>query len=273
MLLLTILCILLTWWIGHCLQLISIHSFARHFVALVAKHRARKSAHTYFNRPISNSSIISQNFQNEPSCFEISPLSLSLSFLSFYPFQQKFGKKIEKTQLKEDRATRGTFSIAALIAFKNCDGRLVINAREQRKFHGIARFSNTKIRFPLLFFFFPSRISNRIEYFHVTAILVSWRDARAIKNYRRFPGNPADSREINASNREFLGKRYFCPNSFQQRFLGVSQGRAAKRRRKEEMEERRRRKCFFFFYFGDRLLMDFSIELIARPLLHDKFPR
>lgn len=101
------------------------------------------------------------------------PLSLSLSFLSFYPFQQKFGKKIEKTQLKEDRATRGTFSIAALIAFKNCDGRLVINAREQRKFHGIARFSNTKIRFPLLFFFFPSRISNRIEYFHVTAILVS----------------------------------------------------------------------------------------------------
>lgn len=198
------------------------------------------------------------------------PLSL---FLSFYPFQQKFRKKIEKTQLKEDRATRGTFSIAALIAFKNCDGRLVINAREQRKFHGIARFSNTKIRFPLLFFFFPSRISNRIEYFHVTAILVSWRDARAIKNYRRFPGNPADSREINASNREFLGKRYFCPNSFQQRFLGVSQGRAAKRRRKEEMEERRRRKCFFFFYFGDRLLMDFSIELIARPLLHDKFPR
>lgn len=89
------------------------------------------------------------------------PLSL---FLSFYPFQQKFRKKIEKTQLKEDRATRGTFSIAALIAFKNCDGRLVINAREQRKFHGIARFSNTKIRFPLLFFFFSftNLESNRI---------------------------------------------------------------------------------------------------------------
>lgn len=252
MLLLTILCILLTWWIGHCLQLISIHSFARHFVALVAKHRARKSAHTYFNRPISNSSIISQNFQNEPSCFEISPPP-SLSLLSLFLYIPTEISEEDREDAIE-RRSRNSWNFldrsACIIAFKNCDGRLVINAREQRKFHGIARFSNTKIRFPLLFFFFPSRISNRIEYFHVTAILVSWRDARAIKNYRRFPGNPADSREINASNREFLGKRYFCPNSFQQRFLGVSQGRAAKRRRKEEMEERRRRKCFFFFTSG-----------------------
>lgn len=202
------------------------------------------------------------------------PLSLSLLSL-FLSIPTEISEEDREDAI--ERRSRNSWNFldrsACIIAFKNCDGRLVINAREQRKFHGIARFSNTKIRFPLLFFFFPSRISNRIEYFHVTAILVSWRDARAIKNYRRFPGNPADSREINASNREFLGKRYFCPNSFQQRFLGVSQGRAAKRRRKEEMEERRRRKCFFFFYFGDRLLMDFSIELIARPLLHDKFPR
>lgn len=44
------------------------------------------------------------------------PLSF---FFFFYPFQQKFGKKIEKTQLKEDRATRGTFSIAALALLRS----------------------------------------------------------------------------------------------------------------------------------------------------------
>lgn len=99
MLLLTILCILLTWWIGHCLQLISIHSFARHFVALVAKHRARKSAHTYFNRPIS----ILDNFakfrerrddrQLPPSLSKF-PLSLSLShfFLPSFFLSINFGR-------------------------------------------------------------------------------------------------------------------------------------------------------------------------------------
>lgn len=165
MLLLTILCILLTWWIGHCLQLISIHSFARHFVALVAKHRARKSAHTYFNRPISNSSIISQNFQNEPSCFEISPLSLSLLSLFLY-IPTEISEEDREDAI--ERRSRNSWNFldrsACIIAFKNCDGRLVINAREQRKFHGIARFSNTKIRFPLLFFFFSftNLESNRI---------------------------------------------------------------------------------------------------------------
>lgn len=93
------------------------------------------------------------------------PLSLSLLSL-FLSIPTEIWKEDREDAI--ERRSRNSWNFldrsACIIAFKNCDGRLVINAREQRKFHGIARFSNTKIRFPLLFFFFSftNLESNRI---------------------------------------------------------------------------------------------------------------
>lgn len=163
MLLLTILCILLTWWIGHCLQLISIHSFARHFVALVAKHRARKSAHTYFNRPIS----ILDNFakfrerrddrQLPPSLSKF-PLSLSLSLissflLSFYPsISEEFRRSFV------DRLHYDSKSVTVSLQ----------RSREERNSERIASLASV---FGYAVFSFSFSLSNEIsisEFFHAT---------------------------------------------------------------------------------------------------------
>lgn len=165
-----ILCILLTWWIGHCLQLISIHSFARHFVALVAKHRARKSAHTYFNRPIS----ILDNFakfrerrddrQLPPSLSKF-PLSLSLSLissflLSFYPsISEEFRRSfVDRAWNFLDRLHYDSKSVTVSLQ----------RSREERNSERIASLASV---FGYAVFSFSFSLSNEIsisEFFHAT---------------------------------------------------------------------------------------------------------
>lgn len=230
MLLLTILCILLTWWIGHCLQLISIHSFARHFVGLVAKHRARKSAHTYLNRPISILAIISQNFESEawrrmiasfhrqfPSFLS---LSLSFSFLPSFFLSINFGRVSSQLRRSASNGRAWNFldrrrlhydskSVGDCVVAKIARGKRVIprGSRHSRVFGYTCSLS------PSLF---PFRTRFRSVNFFTSPAAMP-RDARAkiIADLRQINYKITRiSRDSNISTR---------PNS--RRFLEVSQGR------------------------------------------------
>lgn len=184
MLLLTILCILLTWWIGHCLQLISIHSFARHFVGLVAKHRARKSAHTYLNRPISILAIISQNFESEASTDDRQlpppvskfPLSLSLFlvssfFLSIHQFRKSF---VAASSISKQRSSvELSRSQAVALRFEKCRGLCRCEDRERKKSNSERIASLTRFRIHMFSFPFERDFDQWIFSRHQPRCLVT----------------------------------------------------------------------------------------------------